>query len=142
MSKKTRKKPAPPEDLPNLVADLVLAGIGKERIRAMILASIKYRPGVSELNKLIDQAKEDLSDQAAEYRELASELTIVRLNDLFEKAKAAGEFKTALEIELKLTAIAGKAASAPPSAGPKITKPRLVGAYEGAMEKQRKRRRT
>ena len=135
---------SPDEDLPRLVADLVLAGLGKAQVRAFLIAELQHRPGASELDDLIEQAKADIAAQADHYREIATELTVVRLNDLYTRALKKQDLKTALDVQRAIVQfLIGKGANKAPEkpAEPEpVTEPRLVGSYADAMEKQRRRR--
>ena len=143
--------PSTMKDVPRLVADLILAGLGKAQVRAFLVAELNLRPGVSELNKLIEQAKVDLGEQADHYRSIATELTVVRLNDLYTRALKMKDIKTALDVQRAIINFlvgkpAGRKASdeetkpeRPIEVGPPPP-PRLVGNYAEAMEKQRRRR--
>lgn len=145
MSKKKTDAPGI-DDLPRTVADLVLAGLGKAQIRAFLLAEADYRPGHSELDDLIEAAKRDLAAQAEHYKSIATDLTVVRLNDLYTRALKAQDLKTALEIQKAIvTFLIGKGSTAKANAGtaPEDTDdrptPRLVGSYQEVMERKRKR---
>ncbi len=146
------KKTKPPagSDVPRLVADLVLAGLGKAQVGAFLDAELGFKPAAAELTKLIEQAKVDLAEQADHYRSIATELTVVRLNDLYTRALKVQDLKTALDVQRAIiNFLIGKPAdrkAAPAPAGEEkaaeITEPRLVGggSYADAMEKQRRRR--
>ena len=148
-------KPIDPEDVPRLVADLVLAGLGKDQVRAFLIAELNLRPGRGELDKLIDQAKLDLAAHADHYREIATELTVVRLNDLYTRALKVQDLKTALDVQKAIVAfLIGKGVAAPktengtsdiaksestPASTPPPP-PKLVGSYADVMERKRRRR--
>lgn len=158
------KKPAKPkpakdtdfvtdiDDLPRTVSDLILAGLSKGQIRAFLIAESNIRPGVSELNELIEGAKLDIAEQAEHYKGIAVELAVVRLNDLYTRALKAQDIKTALEVQKAITSfLVGKAPAKPeaPQAATKpppedqsdapVTKPRLVGSYSDTMQRVRRR---
>lgn len=148
---------APPEDLPRTVADLILAGLGRDQVRAFIVAEADYRPGQAELDALIDQAKADLALQAEHYASIATELTIVRLNDLYTRALKVQDLKTALDVQKAIVRFLDvKALGQPPTAGGESEpqepaapaapveepvppgRPRLVGSYADVMAKHRR----
>ena len=139
-------KPAESDDLPRLVADLVLAGLGKAQVRAFLVAEMGHRPGAGELDDLIEQAKEDLAAQADHYRSIATELTVVRLNDLYTRALKSQDLKTALDVQRAIVQFligkqtAAKTAEKATPADEELAPPKLAGSYSDAMEKQRRRR--
>lgn len=148
MTKKKQPDTTAADDVPRLVADLVLAGLAKAQVRAFLVAELNLRPGRGELDELIEQAKADIAAQADEYREIATETTIVRLNDLYTRALKVQDLKTALDVQRAIVQfLIGKGALAPklaekpaePADEP-VTTPRLVGSYADAMEKQRRKR--
>ncbi len=133
-------------DVPRLVADLVLAGLGKAQIRAFLLAELEFRPGKSELESLIEQAQVDISTQADHYREIATDVTVVRLNDLYTRALKAQDLKTALDVQraiIRFMVGKGTAAATPANTeappAEELPAPRLAS-YSEAMDKQRRRR--
>lgn len=159
-AKPKRRRPAKaeaPEDLPRTVADLVLAGLGKDQVRAFIVAEADYRPGAGELDALIEQAKADLADQAEHYASIATELTIVRLNDLYTRALKVQDLKTALDVQKAIVRFLEVKAVTPPAApggesepqepaapaAPQEDpvppgRPRLVGSYADVMGRHRR----
>ena len=134
------------DDVPRLVADLVLAGLGKAQVRAFLVAELQLRPGAAELDDLIENAKDDIAAQADHYRSIATELTVVRLNDLYTRALKSQDLKTALDVQRAIVQFligkqtAAKTAEKAPPTDDELAPPKLAGSYSDAMEKQRRRR--
>lgn len=115
MTKRPPRK-TPPPGAQRTVADLLLAGVGRDAIRNFLAEEDNFRPTARQLDELIAGALEDLRRQAAEYRDDAGDLTIVRLNDLYTRSLKAQDLKTALDVVRALTRYVQ--ASAPPAAKP------------------------
>lgn len=139
-----------PADLGRTVASLVLAGLTKPQVRAFLAAESNYKPPAGDLDKIIERAKRDLVAQAEHYADVAGELALVRLNELYVRASAADELKVALDVQraiLTLVAakIGGREPEIPssgaddPAAEPvQPGRPRLAGDYSAVMGRHRR----